>query len=315
MTIDFDPKRSVNSSSNPVAMPTLDLATAGPTSVVVTREASMTFELGRGMSNIVRALCALVTAAVGTAVAPAVALAVCLPVAQAPRFIPASFGPRSAQADVQVRLTFVGHASFLIESPSGVRAVTDYNGVHRPPVVPDIVTMNNAHSTHFTDRPDPRIAHVLRGWWEPGRDPVHDLTVGDIRVRNVTTNVRDWSGGTREHGNSIFIFEVGDICIAHLGHLHHELTEAHLDIIGRIDVLLVPVDGGFTMGQEFMADVIAQIRPSLIVPMHWFGQSRLDRFLAMMQDTYPSSVNDGPSITLSRATMPWRRTIVLPGPM
>ena len=107
----------------------------------------MTLKRGRGMSNIVRALCALVTAAVGTVVAPAVAFAVCLPVAQAPaRFMPASFGPRSAQADVQVRLTFVGHASFLIESPSGVRAVTDYSGVHRPPAVPDIVTMNNAHT-------------------------------------------------------------------------------------------------------------------------------------------------------------------------
>jgi L-ascorbate metabolism protein UlaG (beta-lactamase superfamily) len=80
-------------------------------------------------------------------------------------------------------------------------------------------------------------------------------------------------------------------------------------------VLLVPVDGGFTMGQEFIRDVIGQIRPSLVVPMHWFGQARLERFLAMMADDYPSSVNDGPSILLSRATLPWRRTIVLPGPM
>jgi hypothetical protein len=69
------------------------------------------------------------------------------------------------------------------------------------------------------------------------------------------------------------------------------------------------------MGQEFVRDVIRQIRPSLVVPMHWFGQSRLERFLTMMADEYPSSVNDGPTIVLSRATMPWRRTVVLPGPM
>ena len=276
----------------------------------------MSRSIVKRLSVALRGIAVSLATAAGLMAAPTEAFAVCLPVAQSPaRVIQASLGPRTAQADVAVRLTFVGHASFLIESPSGVRAVTDYNGVHRPAVLPDIVTMNNAHSTHFTDNPDPRIAHVLRGWQEPGRDPVHDLTVRDMRVRNVTTNVRDWAGGTREHGNSIFVFEVGDICIAHLGHLHHELTEAHLDILGRIVVLLVPVDGGFTMGQEFIREVIRQIRPSLVVPMHWFGQSRLERFLTMIADEYPASVNDGPTIVLSRATMPWRRTVVLPGPM
>ena len=57
-----------------------------------------------------------------------------------------------------------GHATFLIESPQLVRIATDYNDYVRPPVLPDIATMNHAHDTHYTDNPDPAIKYVLRGW-------------------------------------------------------------------------------------------------------------------------------------------------------
>ena len=63
-----------------------------------------------------------------------------------------------------MRITYIGHSTFLIESPRLVRIATDYNDYVKPPVLPDIVTMNHAHSTHYTDRPDPGIKHVLRGW-------------------------------------------------------------------------------------------------------------------------------------------------------
>ena len=67
-------------------------------------------------------------------------------------------------------ITFVGHASYQIDTPQGVRAITDYNGVNGFGRHPDIVTMNNAHSTHFTDQPEDGIAYVLQGWpKEPAR--------------------------------------------------------------------------------------------------------------------------------------------------
>jgi len=76
---------------------------------------------------------------------------------------PAAFQRTALDAD-QVRITFVGHATFLIESPQLVRIATDYNDYVRPPLLPDIITMNHAHDTHYTDFPDPAIKHVLRGW-------------------------------------------------------------------------------------------------------------------------------------------------------
>src|SRR5215216_5021441 len=61
----------------------------------------------------------------------------------------------AAAPEKAVAVTFLGHASFLIESPQGVRIVTDYNDLVRAPVTPDIVTMNNAHTTHWTDAIEP----------------------------------------------------------------------------------------------------------------------------------------------------------------
>jgi L-ascorbate metabolism protein UlaG (beta-lactamase superfamily) len=220
---------------------------------------------------------------------------------------------RAALAPNQVGLTFLGHASFLIESPAGVSIVTDYNGYNRPRGVPDIVTMNNAHSTHYTDHPDAGIKYVLRGWDPAGGMAVHNLTYQDVRVRNVPTNVRDF-GGTRYNGNSIFIFEIGDLCIAHLGHLHHVLTPEHVADIGQIDVLLVPVDGTWTMDQDGMLEVIDQLHPPLLIPMHYFGTRTLELFLARVREKYAVRLSETASITLSRASLPARpEALVLPG--
>ena len=236
------------------------------------------------------------------------ALAKCLPMAGLqPGIIRAAL-----PAEGSVRLTYLGHSSFLIETPGGVTAVTDYNGVNRPPLPPDIVTMNNAHGTHYTDFIRPEIDEVLRGWDPAGGMASHDLVFDDLRVWNVPTNVRQGTG-TRYNGNSIFVFEAGGLCIAHLGHLHHVLTETHLADLGEIDVLLVPVDGGLTMAQEYMLQVIEQIDPTVVVPMHYFTLGSLDRFLALIRDRYDPVLLDEPSVVLSRLTLPYRKVLVLPG--
>ena len=240
------------------------------------------------------------------------ALAQCFPIAMAPaRAIPVALQP-AALATGTVRLTFLGHSSFLIESAGGATVVTDFNGMMLPPQTPDIVTMNNAHSTHYTDFVDPAIDHVLRGWDPKGGVALHDLRLLDLHVRNVPTNVREF-GGVRTNGNSIFVFEVADMCIAHLGHLHHTLSDVHLGELGMIDVLLVPVDGSFTMAQELMVEVIGQIQPAVVIPMHYFGSSTLRRFVSLIGDRYEVEIADVPTVVLSRHTLPYRKVLVLPG--
>jgi len=209
-------------------------------------------------------------------------------------------------------ITFLGHASYQIDTPQGVRAITDYNGVNGFGRHPDIVTMNNAHSTHFTDEPEEGITYVLRGWPQDGETEArHDVTLKDMRVWNVPTNARDWSGGVRINGNSIFIYAIGDLCIAHLGHLHHRLTPEHLEALGRIDVLMVPIDGSFTMGVPFMADVVKQIDPKLVLPMHYWGRSQLDRFMGLIAPLEPDFVYpDKRSLEVVKEELPEKLTVI-----
>ena len=239
--------------------------------------------------------------------APTIALAAgCEPnvALRAPRLVPATWTLADAEA-ANVDLTFIGHASVLIKSPQGVTAVTDLNDYFPPPFPPDIATMNHYHDTHYTDRPDPAIKYVLRGW-DAGEGPAHwDLTYRDVRVRNVPTNVRNWAtGGTEFNGNSIFIFETAALCIAHLSHLQHTLAPEQLAALGQIDVLIPMVDGAYSLSQADIIEVIDQIRPRLIIPVHYFGSTQLERFLTRMSDRFPVRRSEEPHVVLSRATLP-----------
>ncbi|MFV0295144.1 MAG: MBL fold metallo-hydrolase [Hyphomicrobiaceae bacterium] len=248
----------------------------------------------------------------------------CIAVSQAPggdvplirkaRYLPTQFVPPKSAA-TGIHITFVGHSTFLIESRQGVKIATDYNDHVRPLEVPDIATMNHAHSSHFTDRPDPRIAHVLRGWNPNGGPVLHDLTVRDVRVRNLPTNIRSFAtGGTEEFGNSIFIFEMGALCIAHLGHLHHPLSARQLGQIGHMDVVLATVDGSFTLDTPGMIEVLRALKAPLIIPMHYFSSFTLGRLLEAAKAHFEIEMSDKSDIVVTRASLPRKaKILVLPG--
>ena len=231
-----------------------------------------------------------------------------------PQVIPAAFDVAALNAD-QVRITFVGHATFLIESPQLVRIATDYNDYVRPPILPDIITMNHAHDTHYTDHPDPAIKYVLRGWSDTPNQPAQwDLTYRDVRVRNVPTNIRDFEGGTERYGNSIFIFEIANLCIVHLSHLHHTLTRQQLNEIGHADVVMAPVDGFYTLDLDGIMDVLTAMKAPLIIPMHYFGPSVLERFLDRARKLWDVQTAEVPSTVISKTTLPKSpEVLVLPG--
>ena len=121
-------------------------------------------------------------------------------------------------------------------------------------------------------------------------------------------------GGTRYNGNSIFVFDIADLCIAHLGHLHHTLTPSHLADLGTIDVVMVPIDGVWTLNQDDMIEVLRQIKPKIIIPMHIFAEATLDKFLTRIGDFYAVRHADGPTVVLTRSELPAAPEImVLPG--
>jgi len=240
-------------------------------------------------------------------------------VASIPKAIPASYVFRAqAEEERDVRLTYLGHSTFFIESPAGVTIATDYSDAYRPSTVPEIVTMNRAHISHFTFNPEAGITHVLKGWGEDGVPAQHELTVRDVWIRNVTTNIRGGFGMAatiQRDMNSMFVFEVAELCIAHLGHLHHILTPDHLKALGRIDVVLAPVDGSMTLNIDSMIDVLRDIGAPLVIPMHYFGRASLANFLTRLEEHYVVELSDAPTVTLSRSTLPARATVLVLPPL
>lgn len=215
-----------------------------------------------------------------------------------------------AKANEEVRITYVGHSTFFIETPAGVKIATDYNGWYKPPALPTVVTMNKAHSSHYTLTPEPGIEYVLHGWLdgsEKGAD--HDVVAGDTYIRNVPTDIRGWGGAMEPNGNSIFIFEVAGLCIGHLGHLHHELTDTHYGEIGRLDILMVPVDGGLTLGADSMSRIVKRLRSAVILPMHRRGPP-IETFLSMFDDSFDTQISENRGFTVSMRTLP-RKPLIL----
>ena len=164
----------------------------------------------------------------------------CLAIAQAlPRVMFASASASPLAVDGDVTISFAGHSTYWIETPAGVTIATDFSGVYGHTPTPRVVTMNRAHSTHFTLNPDPAIEHVFPGWDSGNPEGAdHDTVIDDVYVRNVTTDIRRWdTTALTANQNSIFIFEVAGLCIGHLGHLHHRLTDDHFAQIGRLDIV------------------------------------------------------------------------------
>lgn len=216
----------------------------------------------------------------------------------------------------EVRIAYVSHSAFQIETGEGATAVTDYFGGHGPAGVPNAVTMNHAHETHWTAFPHEDIDHVLRGWkTEEGLPADHWVELGELLIRNVPTDIRDWAGGWEEFGNSIFIFEYKGLCIGHLGHLHHEPTEAHFAQIGRLDVVMAAVDGGQTIAIEPMVRILKRLKSRVVIPMHAWSVHSLAKFLEGMSNEFEIVFEPVEELVISAQTLPDRPTVRMMRPV
>lgn len=242
-----------------------------------------------------------------------VAIANALPNATYASFTPSQAGaPILAQTFVQgdVTITYAGHSTYVIETPGGVRIATDFSGVYGYDPLPRVVTMNKAHRTHYSDHPDPNIEYVLRGWNPEGGPAKHAMVIDDVYIRNVTTDIRSWGGDLERDGNSIFIFEVAGLCIGHLGHLHTKLSDAQYGQIGRLDILMVPIDGGMTQSIGSMTEITTRLYSSMILPMHRHA-TPIGEFTALMGDGFAVEFRPSRSLKVSLKTLPSRPTIVV----
>ncbi len=172
-------------------------------------------------------------------------------------------------------LTWFGQSMFLLESAAGTRIVMDPipKGIgYDPPaaLAADAVTVSHEHADHNNVALVAGKPKVLRGLtadkkgWTKIVDKVKEIAVRSVGVYH------DGKKGAERGLNTVFVFDVGNLRVAHLGDLGHLLDDKQLDAIGVVDVLLVPVGGFYTIDGQTAGRVVDQLRPRLVViPMHY----------------------------------------------
>jgi L-ascorbate metabolism protein UlaG (beta-lactamase superfamily) len=164
-------------------------------------------------------------------------------------------------------ITYFGHSCFRIQDkigPEGINLATDpfdkSIGLKVPNFEADIVTVSHSHSDHNNSK-------ALRGnpfvVDSPGEYEIKGVMIQGISAKH------DDKNGAERGDNVLYRIEIDGIAIAHLGDLGHTLSDEQLDKLDGVDILLVPVGGKYTIDGKKAAEVISQVEPRIIIPMHY----------------------------------------------
>ena len=185
-----------------------------------------------------------------------------------------------------MKITWLGHACYLLESDNGTRIVIDpFNpeiGYKAPNVKADIVTRSHEHHDHNA------IDQVLGSFQVI--DSVEKRVVDGITVSGINT-YHDQEKGSKRGENRVFKYEVDNLDIVHCGDLGHMLSIEQIEKLGNIDVLFIPVGSVYTIDGEKAYELVKKMNPKVVIPMHYktsqlkIDLRPVDDFLKLV-DTY-----------------------------
>ena len=213
-----------------------------------------------------------------------------------------------------VEIAWLGHSTFQITSSKGTRVLTDPHGAFdlpRPTLPQHIVTTSHQHGPHNSVHMAPGTPVIVHGL-SPGGENWQKIstTIRDVSVY-VVPAFHDKSRGMQRGKNAIFVFRIDDICIAHLGDLGHMLTPEQLNMMGKIDILLMPIAGGyFTVTPTEAKEVTKQVNPKIAIPMHFWWEQAVQEYT---QGLTRVKVMNTPVLRISKPELPQPiETVVLP---
>jgi L-ascorbate metabolism protein UlaG (beta-lactamase superfamily) len=162
-----------------------------------------------------------------------------------------------------MKIKWLGHAAFLITSDSGTRIITDPYHTNdmtygRIEETADIVTVSHNHGDHNN-------VEAVRGKPQVVRETSE---AKGIKFKGIPT-FHDDTGGSQRGSNIIFCFEVDGVNVCHMGDLGHPLNDKQRTEIGKVDVLLIPVGGIFTLDAGGASQICDQLKPKVVMPMHY----------------------------------------------
>lgn len=178
--------------------------------------------------------------------------------------------PLAYAAEADATIQYFGHNFFEITTRKGTKIVTDplAPGMYpTPDLAPHVVTIGREHPNHNAVEIVRGNPIVLRGLAHYGAEWNRvSLNVRDVFIYNVPIYQNGVQGALK---GAAFVFDLGTLCLVHLGDLSHKLTPELLKQIGKVDVALVPIGGTFTMPPQTAREVLKQLKPKIAIPMHY----------------------------------------------
>jgi len=198
-------------------------------------------------------------------------------------------------------ISWLGHSCFKIKGRYATIITDPYSpnlGYSLGKPTANIVTVSHQHLGHSY------ISGI-------GGDPKQVTGPGEYEISSVLiigmVTFHDAEKGKKRGKNTAYLIEVDEVSVCHLGDLGHVLTTNQVEEIDNIDVLLLPVGGVSTIDAPMAAEVVRQLEPKVVVPMHYKTEALnrelepVDRFLKEMGI---KEVNSQPNLSFTKANLP-----------
>jgi len=213
-----------------------------------------------------------------------------------------------------MKIKWYGHAAFLITSNQGVKIITDpyesgaYGGQLAYGKIKDqadIALTSHDHADHNDTKSLLGSPRVVKG---NGTQKVKGMSFKGIATYH------DPSKGSERGSNTIFTFSVDGLNVCHLGDLGHVLNDQELAEVGPVDILFIPVGGYFTIDSKEATRVGEQIRPKVLIPMH-FKTEKCGFPIAPVEDFLKGKTNikrvKASEVTFDQASLPSKMEILV----
>jgi L-ascorbate metabolism protein UlaG (beta-lactamase superfamily) len=216
--------------------------------------------------------------------------------------VAAGFTRSAHAAGADAIVEFFGHNFFQITTAKGTKIITDpiAPGMYpTPDISPHAITVGREHPNHNYVEIAKGKPIILRGLGNYGAEwNKISTTVGDVLIYTVPVYQQQFGNALK---GAAFVFDLGTLCIAHLGDLAHKLTDDQIKAFGKVDIAMIPIGGTFTMPPDTAREVLQQLKPKVAIPMHYRESTAL---LDMFVKGFPNRYLPGHSHAFSKAGLP-----------
>ncbi len=207
-----------------------------------------------------------------------------------------------------MEITWYGHSCFRLHSRGGTVVTDPFGkncGYKQPHIRTDIITISHDHENHSSVTGFRGKFRVLRG---PG-----EYEVKGVFVTGVAT-YHDEKKGTQRGKNTVFRIDLEDLTAVHLGDLGHVPTQSQVEALNDVDLLMIPVGGGATIGPAQAAEVVSLLEPRIVIPMHFKTpayKGKLHPVKKFLDQMGLKSVQPQAKLKVTRSSVPDEPQVVL----